>query len=109
MRTILRDRKTGHYFRGIAEWTDGVASAFDFQCPERVVRFVLAAGLNAKEMELVFAFKDSRYNIELPLDERWGSSLSEALHSIEPTNIWSVSPALSLKRAPDATTQQRAQ
>ena len=106
MRTILRNRKTGHYFQGIADWTDRVAGAFDFQCPERVVRFVVAAGLNVKEMELVLAFKDSRYNIELPLDERWGLNLSAMQNSSEPNNTWPISAAITAKGATEAQTQQ---
>jgi hypothetical protein len=72
MKTILRNKQTGFYFQGVADWTTKVADAFDFRCPERVVKFVLAARLNIEQMEVVLAFEDGRYNIPLPLDERFG-------------------------------------
>ena len=74
MKTILRNKQTGFYFQGVADWTTRVAEAFDFRCPERAVKFVLAARLNIEEMEVVLAFEDTRYNIPFPLDERFGVS-----------------------------------
>jgi hypothetical protein len=72
MKTFLRNKVTGAYFEGIDSWTPRVEQAFDFQCPERAVRFVLAASLNADHMELIFGFRDPRYNLSLPIDERFG-------------------------------------
>ncbi|HEV2391782.1 MAG TPA: hypothetical protein VG146_05395 [Verrucomicrobiae bacterium] len=72
MKTLLRNRITGFYFQGVNDWTAQAQRAFDFKCPERVVRFVRAAGLDTREVELVFAFEDARYDIRLPMDERFG-------------------------------------
>jgi hypothetical protein len=72
MRIILRNKTTGLFFQGVADWTGKPAEAFDFQRPERVVKFVLATGLNLSETELVFAFEEARYNIALPVDARFG-------------------------------------
>ena len=46
--------------------------AFDFKMPERAIRFIKDAGLRA--VDLVLAFEDPRYNIQLPVDERFGLS-----------------------------------
>lgn len=72
MRTLLRNRVTGFYFQGVADWTKDVAIAYDFRAPERAARFVAAARLNARELELILAFNDPRYNVPLPIDERYG-------------------------------------
>ena len=72
MKTILKNCVTGLYFQGIADWTDRLDRAFDFQTPERLVRFVRATELNPQDMELVFAFDNPRYNLSLPVDERFG-------------------------------------
>ncbi len=40
--------------------------------PERLVRFVRAAELEPDNVELVFGFEDPRYNLALPIDERFG-------------------------------------
>jgi len=71
MRTILRNKTTELYFQGVADWTQKIAEAFDFKSPERVIKFVLRAGLNVNEMEIVFAFDDPRYSIRIPIDERF--------------------------------------
>lgn len=72
MKTFLRNKVTGAYFEGVENWTPRVEDAFNFQCPERAVRFVLAASLNADDMEVIFGFRDPRYNLSLPIDERFG-------------------------------------
>ena len=72
MKTLLRNVKNGTYFRGLAEWTADQAAAFDFKLPERALRFVRDAQLD--KVELVFAFEDPRYNVPLPVDERFGFS-----------------------------------
>jgi len=93
MKTILRNKNTGLYFQGVSDWTAGPAEAFDFKYPERVIRFVLGAGLKLNEMELVFAFEDARYNIPLPLDERFGVSGMIREDSASPGAPWPSSPA----------------
>ena len=70
MRTLLRNYQTGFYFQGVSNWTTDPRQAFDFKQPDRAVRFVRDAGL--KRVELVLAFDDPRYNIPLPVDERFG-------------------------------------
>jgi len=72
MKTILRNSITGLFFQGLANWTEHLDQAFDFQRPERLVRFVRAADLRPDEVELVFAFDDPRYNLTLAIDERFG-------------------------------------
>jgi hypothetical protein len=72
MKTFLRNCRTGVYFQGVSNWTNDLREAFDFKAPERAVRFVRDAGL--KRVELVLAFEDPRYNIQLPVDERFGAS-----------------------------------
>jgi hypothetical protein len=70
MRTLLRNARTGAYFQGLADWTHNPREAFDFKMPERAIRFVRDACLD--KVEVVFAFDDPRYNIPVPVDERFG-------------------------------------
>ena len=72
MQTLLKNSVTGLYYQGVADWTERLDLAFDFQKPERLVRFVRQADLNLEHLELVFAFDDPRYNLALPIDERFG-------------------------------------
>lgn len=76
MKTLLRDKRTACYFQGLSDWTPSVNNAFDFHEPERVVRFVRLAGLNLREVEIVFAFDQPGYNISLPIDERFDHPLA---------------------------------
>jgi hypothetical protein len=69
---LLRNKRTGNFFQGVADWTKDLTKAFDFRSPERVARFVLAASLDPKDMELVLGFGDPRYNLALPIDGRYG-------------------------------------
>ena len=75
MKTLLRNIQNGTYFQGLAEWTADPSAAFDFKFPERALRFVRDAHL--EKMELVFAFEDPRYNVPLPVDERFGFARSD--------------------------------
>ena len=54
MKTILRNSITGLFFQGISEWTKHLDQAFDFQRPERLVRFVRAADLRPEEVKVVY-------------------------------------------------------
>lgn len=93
MKTLLRNRMTGCYFQGVADWNKEVANAFDFRSPERVARFVLAAGLNPRDLELILAFGDPRYNVSLPIDERYGvRGFKES--SAAASNPWPIPAAL---------------
>jgi len=69
MKTILRNLRNGTYFQGLEDWTTNAREAFDFKGPDRAIRFVRDAGLN--KMEVVFAFGDPRYDVHLPIDERF--------------------------------------
>jgi hypothetical protein len=72
MKTILKSRATGLYYQGVADWTERVETAFDFQKPERLVKFVRASRLDPEDLELVFAFDNPQYNLALAIDERFG-------------------------------------
>jgi hypothetical protein len=71
MKTYLRNKITGFYFQGVADWTPFLDNAFNFPSPEKAARFVHAAHLNANDMEIVFAFGNPAYNLALPVDERF--------------------------------------
>ena len=71
MKIYLRNKSTGWYFQGVADWTTNLEAAFNFPCPEKAARFVSAAKLNSNEMEIVFGFDNPAYNISLPIDERF--------------------------------------
>lgn len=71
MKTHLRNKNTGSYFQGVAEWTPFLDNAYNFPSPEKAARFVHAAHLNAKDMEIVFGFENPAYNLALPVDERF--------------------------------------
>ena len=71
MKTFLRNKITGCYFQGVADWTPRLDEAFNFPYPEKAARFVRAARLKANEMEIVLGFDNPAYNISLPLDERF--------------------------------------
>jgi hypothetical protein len=101
MRILLRNKRTGSYFQGVADWTKELAQAFDFRSPERVARFVLAAALNREEMELVLAFGDPRYNVPLPIDERYGVRGFQHETSPGVDSPWQIPPALSRPNAPE--------
>jgi hypothetical protein len=72
MKTILKNCATGLYYQGVADWTEQLDMAFDFQRPERLIKFIRATELNPNDLELVFAFEDPRYNLSLAIDERFG-------------------------------------
>lgn len=71
MKIYLRNKTTGWYFQGVANWTTNLEAAFNFPCPEKAARFVRTAKLNSTEMEIVFGFDNPAYNISLPIDERF--------------------------------------
>ena len=71
MRTLLRDKVNHLYFQGVSDWTTSLAQAFDFRIAERAVKFVRDAGLSKAQMELVLAFKNPRYNVAVPVDQRF--------------------------------------
>jgi hypothetical protein len=72
MRTLLRNKNTASYFKGVEDWTNSPIDAFDFKLTERVIRFVRDARLNTTDLELVLAFDDPSFDITLAMDERFG-------------------------------------
>ena len=72
MKTLLRNISTGFYFQGRDNWTAFADKALDFKSTERVIRFVRDTAVDTMELELLLCFDDTRYNISLPLDERFG-------------------------------------
>jgi hypothetical protein len=71
MEIFLRNKVNETYFQGVNDWTQQVQEAFNFQIPERALRFVRAAQLDPAQMEIVFAFGEPRYNVAVPMDERF--------------------------------------
>ena len=72
MKTLLRNTTTGFYLQGRNHWTASAENALDFKSTERLIRFVRDAGVNTMELELLLSFDDARYDISLPIDERFG-------------------------------------
>ena len=72
MKTILRNTATGCYLKAKDQWTDCADTAFDFKSTERLIRFVRDAGANTVDLEMVLQFDDEKFNIALPIDERFG-------------------------------------
>jgi hypothetical protein len=97
MRTILRNKTTEYYFQGVSDWTGNHAGAFDFQSPERVIKFVSRAGLNVDEMEIVFTFDDARYDIRVPIDERFVMKAATG----ERQDLWPGVPVLAEVMGPE--------
>ena len=71
VKILLRNKLNGTYFKGINAWTRLLDKAFDFQRPERAIRFVRAAHLDPAPLEIVFGFSDPHYNMALPIDDRF--------------------------------------
>ena len=71
MKTLLRDKVNRLYFQGVSDWTPSVERAFDFRMADRAAKFVRDAGLSKTEMELVLAFENPRYNVAVPVDQRF--------------------------------------
>ena len=56
MRTLLRHKQSGTYFRGPDRWTDDPEEAYDFRFVERAVQYIETWHLD--NVEMVFAFSD---------------------------------------------------
>ncbi len=65
MRTLLRNTATGLYFEGPDRWTSNPAQAHDFRMIDRALNFIETWRL--RDMELAFAFKNSRPVTGVPL------------------------------------------
>jgi len=77
MRTLLRNKITGTFFQSADKWIDSAADAFDFKMTERAIQFLRDAPLNISELELILAFDDARFNITLPVYEKFGMLVAE--------------------------------
>jgi hypothetical protein len=71
MKTLLRNTTTGFYLEGKDNWTALAERARDFKSTERLIRFLRDSGVNTMDLELLLCFDDPRYNISLPIDERF--------------------------------------
>ena len=67
MRTLLRNTATGLYFQGPDKWTSDAAQAHDFKMIDRALDFIETWRL--RDMELAFAFKNSRPVTSVPLEK----------------------------------------
>jgi hypothetical protein len=54
MRTLLRHKQSGTYFRGPDRWTDDPEEAYDFRFVQRAAQYIETWHLD--NVELVFAF-----------------------------------------------------
>ena len=67
MSTLLRNTATGLYFQGPDKWTTNAAEAHDFKMIDRALSFIRTWRL--RDMELAFAFKNSRPVTGVPLEK----------------------------------------
>ena len=67
MRTLLRNTATGLFFQGPDRWTTNPADAHDFKMIDRALNFIETWRL--RDMELAFAFKNSRPVTGVPLEK----------------------------------------
>ena len=81
MKTLLRNARTACYFHGVDIWGEERQLAFDFRLIERAIRFVRDAHLTVNELELVIAFDDPGFDINLPIDARFGTLLTKERHT----------------------------
>ncbi|SPE55700.1 hypothetical protein SBV1_2280020 [Verrucomicrobia bacterium] len=65
MRILLRHKDTGEYYRTENQWTSQAGEARDFESSAAALGFCVEARL--REVEILLAFDDARYNIRLPL------------------------------------------
>jgi hypothetical protein len=72
MKTILRNTSTGFYLQAKDQWTESAETAYDFKSTERLIRFVRDTEANTLDLEMILNFDDEKFNIALPIDERFG-------------------------------------
>jgi len=65
MRVILRDVKSGEYYRGGGKWTREIAGAKDYRSTARAME--AAARVAQLALEIVLAFDDPFFNMSLPV------------------------------------------
>lgn len=65
MRIILRNYKTRQYLQDLDRWTDNPSLAMTFEHSRQAASLAYERGL--KNVEILLAFEDARYNFRLPL------------------------------------------
>jgi hypothetical protein len=68
MKVLLQNVTTHLYFRQLGSWTDDVEKARDFPNSLNAINFCNSNGL--KEVRVLLKFKQSRYDVVLPVIER---------------------------------------
>jgi hypothetical protein len=66
MRVILRDVKSGEYYKGAGQWTRTIEAAKDYLSAARAVEAALRAERQC--LEIILAFDDPFYNVTLPVN-----------------------------------------
>ncbi len=69
MKVLLRNLRTGFYYRGNFEWTSERKKALDLQRTEEALK--LAARFRLDEAEVVLAFDDPKNDLTLPCGPWW--------------------------------------
>jgi len=67
MRVLLRDVKSGDYYKGGRKWTREIAGAKDYQSTARAIE--AAARVDRQALEIVLAFDDPYFNMTLPVSK----------------------------------------
>jgi hypothetical protein len=65
MRVILRDVKSGDYYKGGGKWTRELEGAKDYQSTARAIE--AATRVEHQALEIVLAFDDPYFNMTLPV------------------------------------------
>lgn len=72
MKVLLRHRVTGMYFCDVGKWTSDPGQAVAFPRSTTALQFVAEEQLRG--VEVVFHFKDKRFNIHLPTLDKSAAS-----------------------------------
>ncbi len=65
MRVLLRDTRTGLFFRGLREWTAEVEEAFSFRHSAEAMDLAREHAL--ENAEVLLSFEEPEQNVALPL------------------------------------------
>ncbi len=68
MRVLLRDVRTGLYYRAGAKWTAEKTKALDIEQMPRAVTLALESRL--EHAEILLCYEDPSFDLTLPLDRR---------------------------------------
>jgi len=72
MRVILRDVKSGEYYKGGKRWTHDLGAAKDYRSTTRAIE--AAVRVERGSLEIVLAFDDPYFNMSLPISRLTGES-----------------------------------